>query len=40
MPKFIGPYKILKVMNKSSNIILELPQEFKDRKLILPFTLV
>ena len=33
MPKFIGPYKILKVMNKSSNITLELPQEFKDRKI-------
>ena len=33
MPKFIGPYKILKVMNKSSNIMLELPQEFKDRKI-------
>ena len=33
MPKFIGPYKILKVMNESSNITLELPQEFKDRKI-------
>ena len=33
MPKFIGPYKILKVMNESSNIMLELPQEFKDRKV-------
>ena len=33
MPKFIGPYKILKVMNKSSNVTLELPQEFKDRKI-------
>ena len=33
MPKFIGPYKILKAMNKSSNIMLELPQEFKDRKI-------
>ena len=33
MPKFIGPYKILKAMNESSNIILELPQEFKDRKI-------
>ena len=31
MPKFIGPYKILKVMNKSLNVMLELPQEFKDR---------
>ena len=33
MPKFIGPYKILEAMNKSSNITLELPQEFKDRKI-------
>ena len=33
MPIFIGPYKILKVMNNSSNITLELPQEFKDRKI-------
>ena len=33
MPKFIGPYKILKAMNESSNVMLELPQEFKDRKI-------
>ena len=33
MPKFIGSYKILKVMNESSNVTLELPQEFKDRKI-------
>ena len=33
MPKFIGPYKILKAMNKSLNVTLELPQEFKDRKI-------
>ena len=33
MPKFIGPYKILKAMNESSNIMLELPQEFKDKKI-------
>ena len=33
MPKFIGPYKILKAMNDSSNVMLELPQEFKDRKI-------
>ena len=26
MPKFIGPYKILKAMNESLNITLELPQ--------------
>ena len=33
MPKFIGPYKILKAMNESSKVTLELPQEFKDRKI-------
>ena len=33
MPKFIGPYKILKAMNNSSNITLKLPQEFKERKI-------
>ena len=33
MLKFIGPYKILKAMNKSLNVTLELPQEFKDRKI-------
>ena len=33
MPKIIGPYKILKAMNNSLNITLELPQEFKDRKI-------
>ena len=33
MPNFIGPYKILKAMNNSSNITLELTQEFKDRKI-------
>ena len=37
MPKFIGPYKILKAMNNSLNIILELPLEFKDRKIIPTF---
>ena len=37
MPKFIGPYKILEAMNKSSNVTLELPQEFKDRKINLTF---
>ena len=31
MPKFIRPYKVLKVMNNSST--LELPQEFKDRRI-------
>ena len=33
MSKFIGPYKVLKAMNNSSNITTELPQEFKDRKI-------
>ena len=33
MPKFIGPYKILKAMNSSSNITLKLPQVFKDRRI-------
>ena len=37
MPKFIGPYKILKAMNELSNVMLELPQEFKDRKINLTF---
>ena len=37
MPKFIGPYKILKAMNESLNITLELPEEFKDRKINLTF---
>ena len=33
MPKFIGPYKVLKVMNDSLNVMIELPQEFKDRRI-------
>ena len=33
MPKFIGPYKVLKAMNNSSNVMLELSQEFKDRRI-------
>ena len=33
MPKFIGPYKILKAMNSSLNVTLKLPQEFKDRRI-------
>ena len=33
MPNFIGPYKVLKVMNNSLNITIELPQEFKDRRI-------
>ena len=33
MPRFIGPYKILKLMNDSLNITIELPQELKDRRI-------
>ena len=33
MPKFIGPYKILKTMNDSLNVTLELPQGLKDREI-------
>ena len=33
MPKFIDPYKVLKAMNNSSNITIELPQEFKERRI-------
>ena len=33
MPRFIGPYKVLKAMNDSSNITIELPQELKDRRI-------
>ena len=33
MPKFIGPYKVLKAMNNSLNITIELQQEFKDRRI-------
>ena len=33
MPKFIGPYKVLKVMNDSLNITIELLQEFRDRRI-------
>ena len=32
MPRFIRPYKVLKAMNKSSNITIELPQELKNRR--------
>ena len=31
MPKVIGPYRVLKAMNNSLNVTLELSQEFKDR---------
>ena len=31
--KFIGPYKVLKVMNNSLNITIKLPQEFRDQRI-------
>ena len=30
---FIGPYRVLKVMNDSLNITIELPQDLKDRRI-------
>ena len=33
LPRFIGPYKVLKVMNDSSNVTIESPQELKDRRI-------
>ena len=33
MPRFLGPYKVLKVMNDSSNVTLELPPKLKDRRI-------
>ena len=33
MPKFIEPYKVLRAMNNSLNVTLELPQEFEDRRI-------
>ena len=32
MPRFLGPYRILKVINDLSNITLKLPPELKDRR--------
>ena len=32
MPRFLGPYRVLKVMN-SSNVMIELPHELKDRRI-------
>ena len=31
MPRFLGPYKVLKLMNGSLNITIKLSQELKDR---------
>ena len=33
MPRFLGPYKVLKAMNDSSNVTLELPPELKDMRI-------
>ena len=33
MPRFLGLYKVLKAMNDSSNVTLELPPKLEDRKI-------
>ena len=33
MPRLLGPYKVLKVTNDSSNVTLELPPKLKDRRI-------
>ena len=33
MCRFLGPYRVLKAMNDSSNLIIELPPELKDRRI-------
>ena len=33
MPRFLGPYKVLKAMNNSSNVTLELPPKLRDRRI-------
>ena len=33
MPRFLGPYKVLKAMNDSLNVTLELPPELRDRRI-------
>ena len=33
MPRFLGPYRVLKAMNDSSNVTIELPLELKDRRI-------
>ena len=35
VPRYIGPYRVLKLMNDSLNITIELPQELKDRRISL-----
>ena len=33
MPRFLGPYRVLKVMNDSLNVTIELPPELRDRRI-------
>ena len=33
MPRFLGPYRVLKAMNDSSNVTIELPPELRDRSV-------
>ena len=33
MPRFLGPYRVLKAMNDSSNVTLEPPPELRDRRI-------
>ena len=37
MPRFIGLYKVLKLMNDSLNITIELPQELNNRRISFTF---
>ena len=34
MPSFLGPYRVLKAMNDSLNVTIELPPELKDRRIL------
>ncbi|KIJ57333.1 hypothetical protein M422DRAFT_238927 [Sphaerobolus stellatus SS14] len=37
LPKFIGLYKVLEARNESSNVVIELPEELKARKIHMTF---
>ena len=37
MPRFLEPYRVLKVMNDSSNVTIELLPELKDRRIFPTF---
>ena len=37
LPKFIGPLKVLECHHDTSNYVLELPQELKDRRVVPTF---